>query len=131
MKEQEIKVLMISPGQRPTLTTLKNELRALQEAVSIGADDVGYIEIIGIDDDACLLLNEEGKLIGLQPNRRFHGDVLVGTFFVVGEDGEGNLTSLSQEMIERYTEYFWEPEKIDPSEVSKTISITFLPYERG
>lgn len=130
MKEQEIKVLMISPGQRPTLTTLKNELRALQEAVSIGADDVGYIEIIGIDD-ACLLLNEEGKLIGLPPNRRFYQDILCGVFYVVGEDGEGNLTSLSQEMIERYTEYFWEPEKIDPDEISKTIHVSFYPFERS
>ncbi len=131
MKEQEIKALMIAPGKRPTLTTLKNELRALQEAVSIGADEVGLIEIIGIDDGTCLLLNEEGKLIGLEPNRTFHGDILCGHVYILGEDGSGNLTSLSQEMIERYTEYFWEPEKIDPDEISKTIHVSFYPFERS
>lgn len=131
MKEQEIKVLMVAPHQRPTVVTLKNELRALQESVSIGAEDVGYIEIIGIDSDTCILCNEEGKLIGLPPNRRFYQDILCGVFYVVGEDGEGNLTSLSQEMMERYTEFFWEHEKIDPAEIDKTVFVNFYPMERG
>ena len=42
---------MVEPGKAPTVTTIKNDLRSLQEAVSIGAKYVGYIEIIGIDDD--------------------------------------------------------------------------------
>ena len=38
MKEKEIKVLMVEPGKAPTVTTIKNDLRSLQEAVSIGAE---------------------------------------------------------------------------------------------
>jgi len=41
MKEKEIKVLMVEPGKAPTVTTIKNELSSLQEAVSIGANYVG------------------------------------------------------------------------------------------
>ena len=49
MKQKEIKALMVEPGKAPVVTTLKNDLRSLQEAVSIGADYVGLIEIISID----------------------------------------------------------------------------------
>lgn len=30
----------------------------------------GYIAIVGLDDNVCILLNDEGKLIGLESNRR-------------------------------------------------------------
>ena len=29
-----------------------------------------YIDILGLDDNVCILLNDEGKLIGLEGNRR-------------------------------------------------------------
>ena len=58
MKEKEIKVLMVEPGKAPSVTTIINELSSLQKAVSVGADYVGYIEIIGIDDNVCILCNE-------------------------------------------------------------------------
>lgn len=70
MKEKEIKVLMVEPGKAPSVTTITNELSSLQKTVSVGADYVGYIEIIGIDDNVCILCNEEGKLINLKPNRK-------------------------------------------------------------
>lgn len=120
-KQKEIKALMVEPGKAPVVTTLKNDLRSLQEAVSIGADYVGLIEIISIDENICILCNEEGKLIGLEPNRRFYNDVLVGVFYVVSEDGNGNLTSLSQNMIEYYSEYFAKPEIFDPNDVENAI----------
>lgn len=74
MKEQEIRVLMVEPQEHPKEVTLKDDLRALQEAVG------GLIDIIGYDDDSCILINDEGKLIGLEGNRRVCGDVIAGTF---------------------------------------------------
>lgn len=125
-KQKEIKALMVEPGKAPVVTTLKNDLRSLQEAVSIGADSVGLIEIIGIDDDVCILCNEEGKLIGLEPNRRFFNDVLVGVFYVVGEGGEGNLTSLPQKYIDYYTKYFSKIEDLTAEDVERTMAIQFF-----
>ena len=55
MKQKEIKVLMVEPGEHPRVTTLKNDLDSLQEAVSIGADYKGLIEIIGIAESVCIL----------------------------------------------------------------------------
>lgn len=126
MKERKINVLKVEPKKEPEVVLLDNNLRALQEAVSIGADCVGLIEILPIDTGVCLLLNEEGKLIGLEPNRRFGRDILCGVFYVVGEDEEGNLTSLSEEAIEHYKEYFRKWEDIDVDEVEETIDINFI-----
>ena len=126
MKEKEIKVLMVEPGKAPVVTTLKNDLQSLQEAVSIGADYVGLIEIIGIDDGVCILCNEEGKLINLPPNRRFYNDVLVGVFYILSEDGDGNLTSLSQDKIDYYSDYFAKPETFGPDDVENALRFEFI-----
>ena len=56
----------------------------------------GLIEIIPLNDDVCILCNEEAKLIGLEPNRRLWSDVLCGVFYVTGQDDDGNLCSLSE-----------------------------------
>lgn len=101
-KEKEITVLKVSPHKKPEVDTLKNELSALQEAVSSGVKDYHHlIQLVGVEEGVDLLLNDEGKLIGFEPNRRFGQDVLVGDFYVVGTDGE-NLASLPQDKMEKY-----------------------------
>ena len=116
MKEKQITVLKVEPHKHPEVCILENDLDSLQKAVSIGADYQGLIEIFAIDDDVAILCNEEAKLIGLEPNRHFYDDVLCGVFYVVGEDDEGNLTSLSDAMLDRYLRLFGKPEEIHKSE---------------
>ena len=61
------------------------------------------------------MLNDEGKLIGLDLNRSLrdeHGeiyDIVAGTFLVVGL-GPESFSSLSPDMIQKYTEQFKRPE---------------------
>ena len=129
MKEKNITVLMVEPGKNPVVTTLENELEKLQEAVSIGAPFTGLIEIFGIDDGVSILCNEEGKLIGLEGNRHFLGEILCGVFYVVGDDEEGNLTSLSPEILEKYSKLFWEPEEISIEDVQSSVFVKFYPWE--
>ena len=100
MKEKEIKVLKVKPHEHPEVYMLKNTLEAMQEAVG------GYIDIVGLDDNVCILLNDEGKLIGLEGNRRIGSDIIVGDFFIYGNDEEGNLTSLSEKKFDTYTKIF-------------------------
>lgn len=126
MKEKEIKVLMVEPGEYPRVVTLANDLDALQKAVSIGADYQGLIEIISIGKGDCLLCNEEGKLIGLDGNRRLGNDIIVGVFYIMSEDEDGNLVSLSERKIKYYTELFWEPEVFDRSDIEKTLICRFF-----
>ena len=89
MKKREIKALMVEPLKEPKVVTLKTDLESLQKAGSIGADYQGLIEIIFLGDGTCILCNEEGKLIGLEGNRRISNDIIAGVFYVVGENGNG------------------------------------------
>ena len=125
MKEKTIKVLKVEPKKLPEVCELENELDALQKAVSIGADYQGLIEILYINERICILCNEEGKLIGLEPNRRIRNDILCGVFYVTGQDREGNLTSLSDDEIETFKSVFGVIEDISPDEVEPTMKIFF------
>ena len=99
MKQKEIRVLMVEPGKHPRVTMLQDDLDSLQKAVSIGADYQGLIEIISIGNGDCILCNEEGKLIGLDGNRRIGNDIIVGVFYIMSENEEGELVSLSDKKI--------------------------------
>ena len=125
MKEKTIKVLKVEPKKLPEVCELENELDALQKAVSIGADYQGLIEILYINERICILCNEEGKLIGLEPNRRIRNDILCGVFYVTGQDEEGNITSLSDDEIETFKSVFGVIEDISPDEVEPTMKIYF------
>lgn len=126
MKEKKIRVLKVEPHKQPEIVSLENELTALQEAVSIGANSRGLIELVGLSRDACILCNEEGKLIGLEPNRRVGGDVLCGVFYVTGQNKSGDLTSLPEPAMQYYAELFRDPEDISESEVVKTLVARFF-----
>ena len=117
MNAKKIKVLMVEPGKHPKVVMLKDDLDSLQKAVSIGADYQGLIEFVSLGNGDCIMCNEEGKLIGLEGNRRLGHDILVGVFYIMSEDDEGELVSLTEEKIHRYSELFWEPEVFNSSEI--------------
>jgi hypothetical protein len=126
MKEQHIKALKIAPMERPEICYLENKLESLQKAVSIGADYVGLIEIIDLDERTCIVCNEEGKLINLMPNRRIGDDIICGVFYVTGQNDEGDLTSLTDEQIEHYSEVFCNIEYFMQSDDGKIIVLRFI-----
>ena len=125
MKQKKIRVLMIAPGKEPDIVTLDNNLDALQKAVSIDAPSQGLIEIITLDKKNCILCNEEGKLIGLEPNRRLGYDILCGVFYICGQSKDGELRSLSEERIRFWSHVFAEPEYFEDDEVEKALSAGF------
>lgn len=126
MDKKKITVLMVEPGKHPLVTTLDNDLDSLQKAVSIGADYQGLIEIIGIGNGDCILCNEEGKLIGLDGNRRIGNDIIAGVFYIMSEGEDGELASLSEEKIKAYTERFWKPEAFDRAAVEPAVHVWFF-----
>ena len=121
MKQKEIKVLMVAPGEHPKEVVLENNLDALQKAVSIDCDYQGLIEAISLEKGVCIICNEEGKLLGLEGNRRLGSDIIAGVFYVVGEDKCGNFVSLTEAQMEYYTKRFWEPEQISPDGIADLI----------
>ena len=126
MKTKELTVLMVEPGQHPKVTKIKDDLDALQKAVSIGADYQGLIEFVSLGNGDCIMCNEEGKLIGLDGNRRLGDDILVGVFYIMSENEDGELLSLTDAKIKRYAELFWEPEIFDRAEIDATMTCRFF-----
>lgn len=59
-----------------------NQLKVLQDLVG------GYIETVTIAEDAVIICNEEGRIIGQEFNCEFCGVNFVGPILIVGVDGE-------------------------------------------
>ena len=117
MKENKIRVLKVEPNKHPEEFMLENELEAMQEAVG------GYIDIVSLEGGVCILLNDEGKLIGLEGNRRICNDIIVGNFYVCGSNYEGDLVSLTYEEKEKYMDMFYEPEQFTQEEIAETAAL--------
>ena len=73
-----------APGKDPQRVEIGNELGVLQQIVG------GYIETVRISGNGILVMNEEGKLRGLEPNFYLGaiGDTIVGPVLIVGEYGD-------------------------------------------
>lgn len=73
-------------GRTHEVIEIENTLEALQEAVG------GYIETVRLRvDNAVMIVNEEGLLLGLPYNvtaSGFAGQPIVGTAVIVGVNGE-------------------------------------------
>lgn len=117
MKE-DLRILMVEPQKAPYEASVPHELTAMQQTVG------GLIEVVRNGDGTLLVCNEEGKLLGMEGNRRIPGDVLAGPFFVVGDAGE-TFRSLTEEELERYKKRFAEIEEISPQEVQAATGFFF------
>lgn len=83
MKERQILVIIKHPGEEPYLEPLfDNTLEAFQNAVG------GYIETVTFAQDAAIICNEEGRLMGLAHNCTVLGVDFCGTILVAGVEGD-------------------------------------------
>lgn len=82
------------PGE---IREIENTPEAFQEIVG------GYIETFTFSDDVTLIINEDGRILGLPVNRDFCGHRFVGPMVFVGYDDEGEFTDLPEEAL-RYLE---------------------------
>ena len=107
---EKLTVLVVEPMKEPYVKEIDLGLHALQ--AEVGGDIAASYPF---DDPVGLVLNDEGKLIGLDLNRSLrdeHGeiyDIVAGTFLVVGLGSE-SFASLPPDMIQKYTEQFKRPE---------------------
>jgi hypothetical protein len=102
MKENEIRVLKVEPGLLPAVKEIGNDLDSLQAEVG------GLIECISFPNGCVVVCNEEGKLNGMQPNRRLGADIICGPFFVCDTTRSGDFSSLSKSKIAEYSQLFFE-----------------------
>ena len=111
---EKLSVLLIQPGKAPRMVEIPDTLDAMQELVG------GYIEeYMPFDDEVAIIVNEEGKLNGLPPNRAIFAenskqiaDVLVGDFFIVKSPVDSDkYQSLTKDLAKKYAEKFKYPER--------------------
>lgn len=105
---QPIQVLIVKPYFRPYGATICPKLHSIQDIVG------GCIQVVQdglLKDDAVIVCNENGKLVGLPANRALRDgrskvqDVIHGTFMVVGTAGE-DFTSLTPRQFADWTDRF-------------------------
>ena len=101
-----MKILLIEPEKIPRPLEIEPSLKSMQQLVG------GPIQAVyPFEEPVALICHEEGKLLGLPPNRVLtdeHGvpyDLVCGTFFLVGV-GEERFTSLTEEQIRHYQDKY-------------------------
>lgn len=87
-----IRLLKKEPGKSGEILEVKNDLKSFQKIVE------GYIEVYPLTDELLVILNEEGKLLGLKPNIKISLETIVGTIAIVRDGGE-DFTSLTDRDI--------------------------------
>lgn len=105
-----ITVLRVEPGEYPRPVRIGTGLHDLQDQVG------GFIETsYPFADDACLIMNDIGKIEGLPPNRALRDedgevyDIVAGPFLVAGIKGD-SFSSLTPDQVKHYSDLFHSPE---------------------
>ena len=118
-----MRIVYVEPHKAPYTAEIEKSLAAEQKAVG------GLIEVIYNGDGTLIVCNDEGKLMGMDGNRRI-GDgfsIIAGPFFVVGNDGE-NFRSLTESEVTKYMNVFAEIEEIGQDEVESDMGFTFYTW---
>lgn len=123
----KIDVLLVEPGQYPKAMQIGTELEDLQEIVG-GSIEVTY----PFEEEVGIILNEEGKILGLPLNRAMRNDdgdvydIYAGSFIVAGltEDDFGSLTP---EQMDKYNKMFHQPEMF--VKMGKGLMVLPIPKE--
>lgn len=110
-----MKILLLRPNELPVPIDIEGSLKSMQSIVG------GYIQAVyPFEEPVALICNEEGKLLGLEPNRLLRHpetgavyDVIAGTCFLCSAPPDSeNFESLTSDQIQHYTELFSRPEML-------------------
>ncbi len=104
-------ILVVEPGKIPETRDISGDLKEIQSIVG------GYIQTIYPFPETALVCNDEGKLLGLPPNRGLRDkngevyDIICGTFFLCGAPADGeDFVGLTPKQAEHLEKQFHTPE---------------------
>lgn len=117
------RVVFVEPGKPAVEKEIGTKLEDLQAAVG------GLIECVYPHGDRTVLVcNDEGKLLGMEGNRRLgNGSIIAGPFFIIGDGGE-NFRSLTDAEVSRYVQQYAQPHQISQREVQADMGFTFYCF---
>lgn len=122
-KERKIRILKIEPKKLPYEKEISNNLSGIQKEVE------GIFICVYLDDNCILVCNDEGKMNGMELNRRFGRDIIAGPFFIVGNSSDGEFKSLTDGQVEKYTARFEEIQEFTGEEIEAKPWIVFLGFD--
>ena len=103
-------VVACYPGKTAQVIEIEGSLESMQKFVG------GSIQAVyPFNDPVAIICNDEGKLIGMKPNRALYTengemyDFISGPMFVCGL-GEEDFASLQGELLEKYLDKYKHPE---------------------
>lgn len=122
-KDNMIRILKIEPGKMPYEKEMDNDLKGIQTEVE------GLFECVYLGDNCIAVVNEEGKLNGMELNRRIGNDIIAGPFFICGDSGDGEFISLSDEQYEKYMGKYKEIPEFSGDEPEAQPRMTFISFK--
>ena len=126
--EQVIRVLQIAPGQVPQVAYLKPSIEAFNYAVSTGAYEPGVAKSQKLTDSISILYFRDEFFMELKANRRVNGEILFGTFLVVGTTEKGLPRSLTLSELDHYITLFHDTESFTGEEALDAQLNSFLRH---
>lgn len=108
---KDIKAIIIEPKKGPRVETIDGSLENLQQLVGGTLIEILY----PFEDNIGMVVSESGKLDGMELNRALYDasgeiyDVVAGTIILV-RLSEEDITSLSDEQVEKYMKVYEIPE---------------------
>ena len=110
------RVVYVEPGKPAAEKEIGTKLEDIQECVYPHGDRT------------VLVCNDEGKLLGMEGNRRLdNGSIIAGPFFVIGDAGE-HFRSLTDAEVNKYLQLYAEPQQISQREVQADMGFTFYSF---
>ena len=116
-----MRIVYVEPGRPAYEAEIPHTLEAEQKAVG------GLITCVYNNDDTAIVCNDEGKLRGMEGNRRLNNGktIIAGPFFVCGLT-EDDFRGLTDTEAQTYLERFAQPEDISQDEVEADMGFTLI-----
>ena len=121
--DYKIRVLKIEPGKMPYVKEMVNDLEGIQAEVG------GLFECVYLKDGCIAVVNEEGKLNGMELNRRIGNDIIAGPFFICGDSADGEFVSLTDAECEKYMGEFKGVPEFSGDEPEAQPRMTFISFK--
>jgi len=112
-----IKALRVAPMGSPVTITLEASIESFRNVVSKGADEILDVASKKLSNDVYIIYAPMAHLAGCEANRKVNGEIISGTFLIVGIDKQTLPVSLTDEQVLEYYKRFRIPERYSYSEV--------------
>ncbi len=79
-------------------------------------------------DEPHKIVNDEGKINGLEGNRMVDGDIIAGNIIIANDDGRGGTVNLTDKQIAEYSKRFSSFEAYTQDEVQGSAYMYFMEF---